>query len=249
MVASTVCASSAALSASRIFGLERRQTGALFACGSFTNLGSIGALICFLFLGEMGFALVPIYKLFEETVYYTIGFPVAKLYSTDTASKESLPERLVRLARDPFIIVALSAVTIGGILNLSGLHRPTFYATINAIFIPVGTILLLVSIGLAMRFSSVRHYLRECAAVSVIKFTLVPLTIASLALLLGYHTVDGGLPLKVVIILSSMPVAFNALIPQSIYDLDLDLANSCWLFTTSLLVVVLPVLRWVTNHI
>jgi hypothetical protein len=39
-----------------------------------------------------------------------------------------------------------------------------------------------------------------------------------------------------------MPVAFNALIPPSIYDLDLDLANSCWFFTTSLLVVVLPLL-------
>jgi hypothetical protein len=43
-------------------------------------------------------------------------------------------------------------------------------------------------------------------------------------------------------ILSSMPVAFNALIPPSIYDLDLDLANACWFFTTSALIVVLPVL-------
>jgi len=45
-----------------------------------------------------------------------------------------------------------------------------------------------------------------------------------------------------VLILSSMPVAFNALIPPSIYDLDLDLANSCWFVTTALLVFVLPAL-------
>ncbi|HQL90727.1 MAG TPA: hypothetical protein PLQ15_09005 [Syntrophales bacterium] len=44
------------------------------------------------------------------------------------------------------------------------------------------------------------------------------------------------------LILSSMPVAFNALIPPSIYDLDLDLANSCWFVTTALLVFVLPAL-------
>jgi len=39
-----------------------------------------------------------------------------------------------------------------------------------------------------------------------------------------------------------MPVAFNALIPPSIYDLDLDLANSCWFFTTALLIIILPLL-------
>jgi predicted permease len=57
------------------------------------------------------------------------------------------------------------------------------------------------------------------------------------------------LPLKVVIILSSMPVAFNALIPPSIYDLDLDLANSCWFFTTALLIIILPLLLIVLTMI
>ena len=53
---------------------------------------------------------------------------------------------------------------------------------------------------------------------------------------------DGGLPLKVVTILSAMPVAMNALIPPSLFRLDLDLANACWVFTTMELVVILPVL-------
>ena len=39
-----------------------------------------------------------------------------------------------------------------------------------------------------------------------------------------------------------MSLSFNALIPPSIYDLDLDLANSCWFVTTALLAIVLPVL-------
>lgn len=77
---------------------------------------------------------------------------------------------------------------------------------------------------------------------SLIKFFFVPILASSLAYLLGFATIDDGLPLKVVIILSSMPVAFNALIPPSIYDLDLDLANSCWFFTTALLMIILPLL-------
>ena len=67
-----------ALGAARLLRLAPRQTGALIPCGSFTNIGSIGALICYVYLGEKGFALVPIYKLFEELTYYTVGFPIAK---------------------------------------------------------------------------------------------------------------------------------------------------------------------------
>ncbi|MGD9199794.1 MAG: hypothetical protein PVH97_15985, partial [Desulfobacterales bacterium] len=86
-----------------------------------------------------------------------------------------------------------------------------------------------------------RDYLKECVSVSVsvLKFILVPILATSLAYMFGFGQIDNGLPLKVVMILAAMPVAFNALIPPSIYDLDLDLANSCWLFTTALLVIVL----------
>lgn len=231
-----------ALGAARFLKLEPRKTGALFPCGAFTNIGSIGALVCFMYLGERGFALVPIYKLFEEVTYYSVGFPIAKYFSAAEQRKESIRDRLRPLARDPFIWVALSSIAAGGVLNVSGLPRPDFFSTVNAVFIPLGTSLLLISIGLAMRFRSIRFYLKECIAVSLIKFLLVPLVASTAAYLIGFGTLDNGLPLKVVIILSSMPVAFNALIPPSIYELDLDLANSCWFFTTAALVVVLPVL-------
>jgi predicted permease len=236
-----------ALLASKIMGLESRQAGAFFACGSFTNIGSIGALICFMFLGEKGFALVPIYKLFEEGAYYGIGFPVARYFSSAHKAGEKPWQRLRGMARDPFIIVALSAIILGGVLNTSGLGRPAFFHALNSVFIPTGAMLLLVSIGLAMKFKRLKRYFRECLAVSAIKFLLVPLTVFSAAYLIGFGEIEGGLPLRVVIILSAMPVAFNALIPPSIYDLDLDLANSCWFFTTTALVVVLPTLLLVVN--
>ena len=57
---------------------------------------------------------------------------------------------------------------------------------------------------------------------------------------LDLHLVANGLPFKVILVLSSMPVAFNALVATSIYDLDLDMANSCWLISTGALVVVMP---------
>ncbi len=231
-----------AMGAARILKLEPRKTGALIPCGAFTNIGSIGALICYVYLGERGFALVPIYKLFEELTYYAVGFPIAKYYSAMDAAPDATGERLKSLARDPFIRVAISSIVLGGLLNLSGLARPSLFGTINAVFIPLGTGLLLISIGLAMRFKRVGRYLKACVLVALIKFVAVPLFATSVAWLLGYGNVNDGLPLKVVMILSAMPVAFNALIPPSIYDLDLDLANACWFTTTSALVIVLPLL-------
>ena len=235
--------------AARMLRLEPRKTGALIPCGSFTNIGSIGALICYLYLGEKGFALVPIYKLFEELTYYSVGFPIAKYFSTMDAVQDSTAARLKTLIGDPFIRVALSSILLGGMLNLFGLPRPDAFGVLNAIFIPLGTGMLLISIGLAMRFKSVRHHLSAYTLVTLIKFAIVPLCATTAAWLIGYGQVDDGLPLKVVMILSSMPVAFNALIPPSIYDLDLDLANACWFFTTSALIVVLPVLLMLINMI
>jgi len=231
-----------AMGAAKTLELEPRQTGALIPCGAFTNIGSIGALICYIYLGEGGFALVPIYKLFEELTYYSLGFPIAKYYSTLDARQDTVGQRLKALIRDPFIIVAVSSIVLGGILNLTGLPRPGFFGTINAMFIPLGTGLLLISIGLAMQFKTLRNHLNACVLIAAIKFVAVPLGATMTAWLLGYKEIENGLPLKVVMILSAMPVAFNALIPPSIYDLDLDLANACWFFTTAALIVVLPVL-------
>ncbi len=235
-----------ALGAARLLQLPPKKKGALFCCGSFTNIGSIGALVCYLFLGEPGFALVPIYKIFEELSYYSTGFPIAKYYSGSMVT-EGRWDRVKGLARDPLIIVSVSSLLLGGALNVSGLERPAIYGAVNAIFIPLGAFMLLVSIGLALRFRRVGDYLWEGASVAAIKFAMVPLMASTIAWSLGFGSIDGGLPLKVVLILSSMPVAFNALIPPSIYDLDLDLANSCLLITMALLIIVLPALLFVVQ--
>jgi len=237
-----------ALGIARMLKMSPQRTGSMYVCGAFTNIGSIGALVCFVFLGEKGFALVLIYKLFEELSYYAIGFPVAKYYS-NTAMDERLRDHLKNLIRDPFILVSLSSIIIGGMLNFGGVQRPEFYKTIIAVFVPLMTIMLLASIGLALRFRRVRDYLQECFTLSIIKFFFIPILTVSLAYMIGLGKIDEGLPLKVVMILSCMPVAFTALIPPSIYDLDLDLANSCWFFTTALLVIVLPVLLVLINRV
>lgn len=230
----------------RLLNSPPKQTGVLFCCGSFTNIGAIGGLVCFMFLGEAGFALVALYKMFEEIAYYTVGFPIAKFYSGADNRNERFLTRILTILKDPFVIAVLSSFMIGLSLNLLGIERPYLFQLATAVSIPAGTFILIVSIGLGMHFSSLAEHMKECLGISIIKFLAVPACACSIAYLFGIHLISDGLVFKVVLILSSMPVAFNSLIAASFYDLDLDLANSCWLLTTGSLIITLPVLYFLT---
>ncbi len=232
-----------------MMGLPRRKAGSLFVCCMFSNLGSIGGLICYVFLGEVGFAMMALYKLFEQVLYFCVGFPIARYYSTDGGASEGILSTLKKVFADIFVLVAFFSIITGLLLNLSGISRPAFYITINSFFIPMGTFVLLSSIGMAMTFGHVRYYIRECLTVLGIKFILLPIMVFTAGILLGYGQIEDGIPLKVSLVLSAMPVGFLALVPPTLYDLDLDLANSCWLVTTLGLVLILPVLVFLINFI
>lgn len=228
--------------ASRPLKLTRKQTGVFVTCGGFTNIGSIGSLVTYILLGEAGVAMVPFYKLFETFLYFGFGFPYAKSMSDSALEEEGLASRIWSVVTDRFVVITMASVLGGLALNLIGLPRPGFYPTLNSFLIPVGTLLLLSSIGMAMRFGRMRDYLREAAVISVIKFVLVPSSVYAIGSVLGLGLVSGGLPLKVAVTLASMPVAFTALVPPTLYDLDVDLANANWFVTTTLLLVVVPAL-------
>jgi predicted permease len=235
-------------SVGRIGRCSQRQIGALYCCGSFSNIASMGSLVAYIFIGEKGFALLTLFKMFEEVVYYGIGFPIAKYYGAGLEENETFVERLRKVFTDPFVLVATGALLIGASLNFSGIPRPAFYENVNAIFIPTGVFLLLISIGLGLRLQSI-GYFREVLLVSGIKFVAMPVLACMAAILLGMQTIYDGLPLKAILLASSMPVAFNAVVASSLYDLDLDLANSCWLITTGGMVLVLPCLYYLLGRI
>ena len=102
---------------------------------------------------------------------------------------------------------------------------------------------------MAMRFSRTGDYVRECAAIAGIKFVILPVTACLVGYFIGFGSMHAGMPLKVVLILSSAPVAFTALIPPSIYDLDLDLSNACWLTSTLALFGVLPIVYLLIQYL
>ncbi|MBR6673442.1 MAG: AEC family transporter [Mailhella sp.] len=242
-VAAWICGGVLALLLSRMMGFEARQAGSMFCCGTFTNIGAVGSLASVMLFGEQTIAIAALYRLCEEIYYFGIAMPVARWHGQNSEGKAHFSLRDFRL--EPVLKVILCALGLGITLNLAGIPRPALFGTLSSGAMILGTVCFLLSIGMSLRLSRMTCYVRQSAAISFIKFVGCPLVIVALAMLCGLGDIDNGLPLKVVAILASMPVAMNALIPPSLFDLDLDLANACWVFTTLALIVVLPILVFV----
>jgi predicted permease len=227
---------------SKALKLDRMRTGSMFTSGTFYNWGSFGMLFCFMLLGQQSLVFVTMFRLLEELIYYTVGFPIAKAYGINDQGDRNQRLARFRIFADPFILTALSAILIGGSLNLSSLGRPGFYEMLINIAVPLSILLLVIPVGYHMRFMALQDYLRESFSISIVKFIMVPICIVPIAYVLGFGNLYDGMLLKTILIMSAMPPAFMSLIPPKLYGLDVNLANSSWLINTGLLVLVLPVL-------
>ena len=220
-----------------------QRIGFRLSC-SITNIGSIGGLIVFVLLGEPAFALVPLYKLFEEYWYYGVLFP----YARQQAIKAGLlpntgqPTGLLRrLFSDPFFVMAVLSIALGLSLDLSGLERPGIFAEINSWLIPANSFLLLLATGTQI---SVRHlptHWRPALTVSLLRLALVPACTLSFALLLGFAAGD-PMTIKTIVILSMMPIGFTSLVAASLFNFDSDFISAAWIVSNASLLLSLPLL-------
>lgn len=227
-----------ALLGARMLKLDKMQTGSFFCCGTFTNIGAIGGLVCLLFLGENSIALVALYRLVEEVYYFGVAFPIAQGFGPAAKTGKVFLGRKSGLT----LAIIVVALLLGICLNFLDVARPEFCGPLASGSLLVATVFFLFAIGITLKLTRLGAYWREALGMSVIKFLGVPLVVIPAAIALGYGNQEGGLPLRTTAILCSMPVAMTALIPPSLFRLDVDLANACWLFTTAALVAVLPAL-------
>lgn len=228
-----------ALLAARMLKLNHAQTGSFFCCGTFTNIGAVGGLVCLLFLGENSIALVALYRLLEEIYYFSIAFPVAKWFSPDNLERK-LNFRSFRPGG--MLAAIVCALFLGIVLNLLGVPEPAACSIIASASMLIATIFFLFAIGLTLQLSSVGRYLPQSLVMCLIKFAGIPLVIIPLGIIAGYGSYESGLPLRTVAILCCMPVAMTALVPPSLFNLDINLANSCWIVSTCGLIFMLPAL-------
>jgi hypothetical protein len=223
----------------KIHRFDHQQAGSYIGAAMFSNIGyTLGGFIAFVLYGEVGFGLTVLYCLFFKPYYYTIGFYMAENYSSGRSS--GVKDNLKRIFTEGIRLFPLLGLAIGVILNLFGFKRPYYIGTLNDILIPVTTFVYMLAIGLTMNFTAVKKFKLPVLSMSFIKFIWSPVIGILFAYLFNYQNVMEGLPLKIAIIEAFMPTAIASLVLASLFDLDQDLANSCWIFTTLLLIPLLP---------
>lgn len=231
-----------AIVAIKAFRIPPKRAGSVFACGMFTNLTSFGRLIAFVMFGDKGFFLVQLFIVFETFIYYAVGFPLSQQISTGRSG--GFWFRMSMLKKQPITVIPLLYILFGVLLNLGGIARPRLFDVFSGYLIPASVAVLGLSIGMTLRFSRIGRYRGEVLLIMAVKFVVIPLVVIPTGYLLGMHLIMEGIPMKVLIMLSFMPVAFTALLPPTLYGFDLDLANSGWIVTTFFMLIVLPVLYW-----
>ena len=243
-IVSVTVAGSTAIGLNYLFGIPPRRAASVFVASAFTNIMSLGGLIAFVFFGHDGYALVPLFNSFISLAYYAVGYPLSHHLSLEksleTRGRVTFSSGVFR--ERPYLLSPVIAILFGLALNVMGVPRPVRLDTVSGVLIPLISAIIGYSIGLSLRFSRIRAYRKEIALVSAVKFIVVPAVIIPIGVGLGLPSLLDGVAFKVLVVLSVMPVAFNALIPPVVYEFDLDLANSAWVVTTLAIIPLLPVL-------
>ena len=217
--------------------LTDKQTAALVPVASMYNLGALGNLIVFSMFGEDGVAVLALFKLFEELIYFGGIFPYAKSKSHDVNMKSTKNKRVWK---DPIFLIALTAVSSGLILNLTGIDRPQFLYSFSHWMIPLGTFLLVFSVGLTFNLKGGQTW-RNLAIVTALARNVAAVTIVVVLLsIFGLWQMDNQLVASVCLILAVMPTAFMSTLPSVLYGLDNNLANTAWIASYGISAVIIP---------
>ncbi len=225
---------------SRLVTTERRSRGSFAFASCLSNMGySMGGIVAYALLGEQGYARSIIYLIFWSPFVFGFCFPLARAIGRERLAFRT--KDFVAIFRDPRSL-PLAGLAAGLALNLSGLSRPVFLSRVTGTIVAVAAASAMFAVGLALFLEKVRTHARVTALMCILKFVVSPLLALGLMALFGIV----GCGRQVVLILSVCPVAVYAVVISNLFDLDLDLANSLWVVTTVVfLLVVAPVLVFV----
>jgi hypothetical protein len=227
----------------RIFHISPKRAGSVFTCSMFANIGALGSIIGFTLFGDMGYMFVRLYAIFEVFLCYAIGFPLSAQISEGMITKFRLDFSILR--KQPMAFIPLAAVFFGVAFNYVGVPVSPFVDSVSDLAIPFVTGMIGFAIGITLHPAHVGNYKKEIALISAAKFVIIPAVVITLGYLLGFHTYLDGAPFKLLVFLAFIPSAFLALVPPAMYDFDLDCANSGWLVTTVIYMVLFPVLYFI----
>ena len=197
----------------------------------YTMLGIIGLGV----FGKAGLAQATYTQLLIIPFISFVCFPVARYFggaAMTTDVRQLLKNNLLDKRNLP-----LAAMLAGLALNIGGIERPAAGSVIVALGVYLGTVISGVAVGLLFKASHVLKFKKENLFSLVYRSTLYPLFFLCAAGLFRLNKLDT----LILMLFGIVPSAIFSNLIADMFNLDKELANSVFIISTGLfLVVVLP---------
>jgi predicted permease len=221
----------------RLMKYSPKQTGSFILSTLISNIGfPMGGFLCYLFLGQEGYALATIYILYGISIIYTIAFPVARYYGS--GNNKNLFTAIKKNFTEPITVIPLLGLLAGFLLHSFKIEYPPEASQLLKYLIPFGTFVMFFAVGMKISLPPIGKFLKLLAALFFLKFIYNPVICQVIVNLFGMDK----LYKQVIFIESMMPVGIYALIIAVIFKLDEDTAKAGWIYTTITAIALIPLI-------
>lgn len=215
--------------------------GAFIASAMLANLGTLGGVCAFILYNEQGFAYSQLIGTTQNVLLCIVVFPMAQYFYLKHNASIRKSTRSHSFREMFFSINQLSLLGMAGglILNANGIERPASLGPIFQSLVHIGAWIAMLPVGFLIDFGKVRQYARDVRTLTLLRFVITPLIFTALAWLIVSDPILRG----TLLILTFCPTAINAVLASKIYKLNVDLAVSSFVITTTAyLLVIFPLL-------
>ena len=217
--------------ASRALRLPRTIAGGFILAVALGNTGYIGYPITQAVFGAGALPEAIFYDVFGTVVALVfVGMLIAQRFG---CSDEARVNPIKELAAFPAIWALLLA------LALHSVPIPDMVGNGLALLASMVAPLVMLSVGLSLRFSTMGRDARAVSVTSVLRLLVAP----AVALGIGWLTLGRGVPLRVTALEAGMPTMMLALVIGDRFGLDSDFIASAIFVTTALSAVTLPLIQ------
>lgn len=216
--------------------IARRRTAGTFAILlPLSNTGyTMAGFLTLLLLSDAGYAFNSLLMVPMVVFISMVWFPQAKHLGHGGRQSFWRSYRQAMLNGQSLQIVGLAA---GAGLNYAGVPMAQGWVTMLRAIVFGGTVLIMFAMGLRLRLGRLGGYQSLLRWAYLAKFLVGPLIMIGLCLAFGVHGTAAG----ALLIAAAAPAGVNVVIYSTLFDLDVDLANAGYLWTTFIfMVVVLP---------
>jgi len=221
----------------RLLNLNRKQKGSFVLCTLISNIGyTMGGFLCYVFLGQEGYALSAIYMLYGFMLIYLVAFPLARYYSS--TKNQGVFIIIKRNFTEPITAIPIFGLFMGFLFQYIKIPYPEAGSVILKYTIPAGTFGAFFAVGMKISFPPIRKFIKILSALALIKFLYNPIICQVTANVFSLPV----LYKKVIFIESVMPVGIYSLIIALIYKLDEDIAKAGWVYTTIVAIILIPLI-------